>query len=133
MFEHFSHFRSLTLSSQPLTTTVKPQLAAVKLSRTFLQLSVPHAHDKRWMFAMMNDPQRQSLNALLRVTQFRQLLLQRRLGERRHADRSLSLQTTLRRHIRLETGLKLMQFYPKTCGSWEKADPNIHYNIIYNV
>lgn len=39
---------------------------------------------------MMNDPQRQSLNALLRVTQFRQLLLQRRLGERRHADRSLS-------------------------------------------
>lgn len=52
---------------------------------TFLQLSVPHFDDEARVFAVVDDPQRQSLDALLRAAQLRQLLLQGRLGEGRHA------------------------------------------------
>lgn len=52
---------------------------------TFLQLSVPHFDDERWVFAVVDDPQGQSLDALLRAAQLRQLLLQGRLREGRHA------------------------------------------------
>lgn len=37
------------------------------------------------MFAVVDDPQGQSLDALLRAAQLRQLLLQGRLREGRHA------------------------------------------------
>lgn len=37
------------------------------------------------MFAVVDDPQRQGLDALLRAAQLRQLLLQGRLREGRHA------------------------------------------------
>lgn len=52
---------------------------------TFLQLSVPHFDDEPRVFAVVDDPQRQSLDALLRAAQLRQLFLQGRLREGRHA------------------------------------------------
>lgn len=52
---------------------------------TFLQLSVPHFDDEGRVFAVVDDPQRQSLDALLRAAQLRQLLLQGGLREGRHA------------------------------------------------
>lgn len=36
---------------------------------TFLQLSVPNFNDERRVFAMMDDPQGKSLDALLRVAE----------------------------------------------------------------
>lgn len=56
---------------------------------TFLQLSVPHFDDEAGVFAVVDDPQGQSLDALLRAAQLRQLLLQGRLGEGRHAGASV--------------------------------------------
>lgn len=55
------------------------EVATFISSLTFLQFSVPYFDDERRVFAMMNDPQRQRLNALLRVAELRKLLLQRRL------------------------------------------------------
>lgn len=52
---------------------------------TFFQLSVPHFDDEGRVFAVVDDPQRQSLDALLRAAQLRQLLLQGGLREGRHA------------------------------------------------
>lgn len=51
---------------------------------TFLQLSVPHFDDETGVFAVVDDPQRQSLDALLRAAQLRQLFLQGGFRERRH-------------------------------------------------
>ncbi len=56
---------------------------------TFFQLSVPNFDDERRVFAVVDDPQRQSLNTLLRAAQLRQLLLQGRLREGRHAGVSV--------------------------------------------
>ena len=63
--------------------------AAAVTALTFLQLSVPHFDDEARVFAVVDDPQGQSLDALLRAAQLRQLLLQSRLGEGRHAGGSV--------------------------------------------
>lgn len=62
--------------------TLQQQSAVAAL--TFLQLLVPHFDDEGRVFAVVDDPQRQSLDALLRAAQLRQLLLQGRLREGRH-------------------------------------------------
>lgn len=52
---------------------------------TLFQLPVPHFDNERRVFAVVDDPERQGLDALLGAAQLRQLLLQSRLGEGRHA------------------------------------------------
>jgi len=56
--------------------------------RTFLELPVPDPDDEGRVFAVVDDPQRQRLDALLRVAELGQLLLQGGLGEGRHAASS---------------------------------------------
>lgn len=46
---------------------------------------MPHFDDEARVFAVVDDPQRQSLDALLRAAQLRKLLLEGRLREGRHA------------------------------------------------
>lgn len=52
---------------------------------------MPHFDDEARVLAVVDDPQRQSLDALLRAAQLRQLLLQSRLGEGRHGARGVCL------------------------------------------
>lgn len=61
------------------------QQQSVLTGITFFQLSVPNFDDEGRVFAVVDDPQRQSLDALLGAAQLRQLLLQGRLREGRHA------------------------------------------------
>lgn len=60
-------------------------IASVIAIITFFQLLVPHFNNKGRMFTVVNDPERQGLDALLGAAELRQLLLQSRLGEGRHA------------------------------------------------
>lgn len=59
---------------------------------TFAELSVPHRNDRSRVLAVVDEPQRQGLHALLRVAQLRELLLQRRLGEGGHGGGGGALQ-----------------------------------------
>lgn len=60
-------------------------IASVIANITFFQLLVPHFNNKGRMFTVVNDPERQGLDALLGAAELRQLLLQSRLREGRHA------------------------------------------------
>lgn len=51
---------------------------------TFAQLAVPHRDDGSRVLAVVDEPQRQGLHALLRVAQLRELLLQRGFREGGH-------------------------------------------------
>lgn len=51
---------------------------------TFAELAVPHRDDGSRVLAVVDEPKGQGLHALLRVAQLRELLFQRRLGERGH-------------------------------------------------
>lgn len=62
-----------------------PSHTRVSAIITLFQLLVPHFDNERRVLAVVDDPERQGLDALLRAAQLRQLLLQRRLGEGRHA------------------------------------------------
>lgn len=85
-------FNKMFLGSYLITQKLKQCVKCV-LNLTFLQLSVPDLDDEGRVFAVVDDPQRQGLDALLRAAQLRQLLLQGRLREGRHASR-VSASTT---------------------------------------
>lgn len=51
---------------------------------TFAKLAVPHRDDGSRVLAVVDEPQRQGLHALLRVAQLRELLLQRGFREGGH-------------------------------------------------
>lgn len=89
--------RTSPLTSQAATSFCWPQSVSARedtshqsMALTFFQLSVPHSDDEGGVLAVVNNPQRQSLDALLGAAQLRQLLLQGRLGEGRHDGLSVS-------------------------------------------